>query len=156
MHGQDILARGFQPRDAVFAARDRCDETVFRFRSVRDADYRYIRNFTPERPYLQSNAYKERAYPVWTLIPQLDKEGKLPPWHKAFYMAPDMPPEELYDIKADPWAMTNLVRSPEPRHQAARQRLHDVLDRWIEESNDQGRVFETVIPEQKRPKNKKK
>ena len=61
----------------VFGARDRCDETVFRFRTVRDARYRYIRNFTPDRPFLQANEYKEKSYPVWNLLKELHAAGKL-------------------------------------------------------------------------------
>jgi arylsulfatase A-like enzyme len=155
MQGRILFGPHAEPaRQYAFGARDRCDETVFRFRTVRDTQYRYIRNFTPERPYLQANAYKERQYPVWTLIPRLDKEGKLPAWHKAFYMRPDMPPEELYDVKADPWEMTNLIASTRPEHQAAHRRLRDVLEKWIEDTNDQGKELEKEIPPP--PKQKKK
>ena len=89
------------PRRYVFAARDRCDETVFRLRTVRDARYRYIRNFTPERPFLQPNEYKERSYPVWNLLKELDAQGKLTPVQKVL-TAPSMPPEELYDSELGP------------------------------------------------------
>ena len=59
MQAQDVLAKDYQPRDAVFAARDRCDETVERIRSVRTDRFLYIRNFHPQRPHLQPNAYKD-------------------------------------------------------------------------------------------------
>ena len=36
----------------------------------------------------------------------------------------------------------NLVSSPRPEHKAAVKRLRAVLEKWIEESNDQGRVLE--------------
>jgi arylsulfatase A-like enzyme len=130
------------PRQVVFGARDRCDETMFRFRTARDERYRYIRNFMPERPFLQANAYKERSYPMWNLIKELGAAGKLTEWQKAFYLAPTMPPEELYDMEADPYSMTNLVSSAKPEHQAALQRLRKELDTWIEESDDQGRIPE--------------
>jgi hypothetical protein len=51
--------------------------TVMRIRAVADERYRYIRNFTPDTPFLAYNAYKEKQYPVWTLLPKLHKEGKL-------------------------------------------------------------------------------
>ena len=127
------------PREYAFGARDRCDETVFRFRTVRDDRYRYIRNFTPERPFLQKNDYKERQYPVWTLLPRLNAEGKLTPAQAAL-CAPTMPAEELYDLTADPHEIKNLASSPE--HAAVRKRLAGVLEKWIEDSNDQGRVPE--------------
>jgi hypothetical protein len=51
-----------------------------------------------------------------------------------------MPPEELYDVVADPHETVNLAGSPE--HQAVLQELRQVLERWIEETNDQGRTLE--------------
>lgn len=109
---------------------------------MRDARYRYIRNFTPERPFLQANQYKEKAYPVWTLLPKVGREGKLTAWQKAFYMAPRMPAEELYDMDADPWSMHNLAGSDKPEHQAVRKRLRAALERWIKKTKDQGREME--------------
>lgn len=129
------------PRQYVFGARDRCDETVFRFRTVRDARYRYIRNYTPERPFLQPNAYKEHQYPVWNLLKQLDQEGKLTPPQK-FLTAATMPAEELYDTLNDPHETKNLVNSPLPEHQEALARLRAALDVWLVETDDQGRFPE--------------
>jgi arylsulfatase A-like enzyme len=127
------------PRKYVFGARDRCDETVFRFRTVRTERYRYIRNFTPERPFLQKNDYKMRQYPVWTLLPELDAAGKLTPLQK-FLTAPTMPADELYDVIADPHETKNLAGTAE--YQTTLKELRGVLERWIEESNDQGRQLE--------------
>lgn len=142
MQGRVFLGdRAEPPRESVFGARDRCDETVFRLRTVRDARYRYIRNFTPDRPFLQANAYKERSYPVWNLLKELDAQGKLTPVQKAL-TAPTMPPEELYDMEADPHEIHNLVGSERPADREALARLRTRLERWIEETDDQGRSFE--------------
>jgi len=124
------------PRQYVFGARDRCDETVFRFRTVRDARYRYILNFTPERPFLQPNEYKEKQYPVWNLLKELNGAGKLSP-EQAVLCAPNMPAEELYDLEADPHEIRNLATSPQ--HRAVLDRLRSVLEKWIEDSHDQGK-----------------
>lgn len=140
MQGQVFLGdRAAPPRDYVFGARDRCDETVFRFRTVRDVRYRYIRNFTPERPFLQPNDYKERSYPVWNLLKQLSAEGKLTPV-QAVLAAPTMPAEELYDLERDSHETMNLVASPE--HRATLERLRAALTTWIDETNDQGKTLE--------------
>ena len=140
MQGEIFLGDSARtPRKCVFGARDRCDETVFQFRTVRTERYRYIRNFTPERPFLQKNDYKERQYPVWTLLPELDAAGKLTPL-QTFLTAPTMPEEELYDIVADPHETKNLASSAE--HQTVLMELRGVLEKWIDDSNDQGRQLE--------------
>jgi arylsulfatase A-like enzyme len=95
----------------------------------------------PERPFLQANDYKERSYPVWNLIKELSAQGKLTPV-QAVLAAPHMPPEELYDVDADPYEIHNLVDSSDPEHQATLKRLRAALERWIEESHDQGRTRE--------------
>jgi len=140
MQGEVFLGdKAAKPRQYVFGARDRCDETVFRFRTVRDIRYRYIRNFTPERPFLQPNEYKEKQYPVWNLLKELHTAGKLTPLQAAL-CAPQMPAEELYDLDADPHETKNLVTSAE--HKSVLQRLRAELEGWIKDSNDQGRELE--------------
>lgn len=129
------------PRQYSFGSRDRCDETVMRIRTVRDARYRYIRNFTPEKPLLAPNDYKERSYPVWNLLKELHAQGKLTP-EQEFLCQPAMPREELYDLDADPHEIHNLATSDRPEHQAALARLRGVLEKWIEDTHDQGREFE--------------
>jgi arylsulfatase A-like enzyme len=143
MQGQVFMGEKAEaPREYVFGARDRCDMTVFRLRTVRDARYRYIRNFTSDRPFLQHNEYKEKQYPVWNLIKELAAQDKLTP-EQAVLAAPTMPAEELYDLETDPHQIKNLAKSNTPEHRAALERLSGVLSAWIEQTNDQGRVPES-------------
>jgi N-sulfoglucosamine sulfohydrolase len=51
-----------------------------------------------------------------------------------------MPEEELYDIVADPHETKNLAGSTE--HAAVLKELRGELEKWLEESNDQGRELE--------------
>lgn len=142
MQGRVFLGDKAAPaRELAFGARDRCDETVFRLRTVRDARYRYIRNFTPERPFLQANNYKEKSYPVWNLLKELHAEGKLTP-AQEFLCQPTMPPEELYDLETDPHEIHNLVGSEKPEHRAALDRLRAALTKWIADTDDKGAVLE--------------
>jgi N-sulfoglucosamine sulfohydrolase len=127
------------PRRYLFAGRDRGDETVDRIRTVRTERYRYLRNYYPERPFLQTNRYKEVQYPVISLMRALHREGKLTPV-QARLLAPTRPEEELYDLHADPFEVENLADSPE--HREVLEELRAALDAWIEESDDQGRFPE--------------
>lgn len=144
MQGRIFLGDRTEPdQQYVFGHRDRCDMTVMRLRTVRDARYRYIRNFTPWVPFLARNEYKEKQYPVWTLLPKLNAEGKLTP-PQAAMCQPTMPEEELYDMETDPYELNNLAKSTQPAHQAALKNLRAVLTKWIEDTNDQGRRMETL------------
>jgi N-sulfoglucosamine sulfohydrolase len=144
MQGQIFLGDRCEPdRQYVFGYRDRCDMTVMRIRTVRDDRYRYIHNFTPWVPFLAFNEYKEKQYPVWTLLPKLHAEGKLTP-AQDFLCQPAMPEEELYDLQTDPWEIHNLAQSQKPEDQAQLKKLRGVLDQWIVDTNDQGRRMETL------------
>ncbi len=129
------------PREYVFGSRDRCDETVMRIRAVRDEGYRYIRNFMPEVPFLATNNYKERQYPVWNLLKELHAQGKLTP-AQDFLCQPRRPEEELYDLTADPFEIHNLADSEKTEDVAELKKLRAALEKWIEEVNDQGRTAE--------------
>ena len=104
---------------------------------------RYIRNFTPEVPFLAPNAYKERQYPVWNLLKELHSQGKLTPPQEALCQ-PRMPEEELYDLQEDPWEIHNLAGSTAGKHQAELRLLRATLDKWIVETDDQGRFSELM------------
>ncbi len=144
MQGRPFLGpNAAPPKRYAFGARDRCDETLMRLRTVRDDRYRYIRNFMPEKPFLSPNAYKAAEYPLWTLLPKLHEEGRLTPAQAAL-CAPTMPPEELYDLRTDPHEIRNLAA--DPRHAAKLRQLRAVLEEWIRTTDDQGRFPETPEP----------
>jgi arylsulfatase A-like enzyme len=148
MQGRPFLgAATGAPKPYVFGARDRCDMTGMRIRTVRDPQYRYIRTFTPEVPFFAFNQYKENAYPAWKLVPELHRQGKLTP-AQAFLCAPRQPEEQLYDMAADPHEITNLAGSSQPEHAAALKRLRTELENWIVRTDDQGRFPESVSPQE--------
>ncbi|MEM0925260.1 MAG: sulfatase, partial [Planctomycetota bacterium] len=110
MQARDILATDYSPRDAVFAARDRCDETVDHLRSVRTPDFKYIRNFLPNRPALQPNAYKD-GKDILIAIRDWHELGKLNATQRLLLQA-ERPAEELYDLRSDPHEIRNLADDP--------------------------------------------
>ncbi len=139
IEGQSLLEQNFQSGEYIYAARDRCDEADFRIRCIRSHQYKYIRNFYPERPFTQFSAYKKREYPVLTLMQLLHERGELLP-EQARLMKPNRPVEELYDIQNDPFEVQNLAA--DPAYADILQTLRNELDRWICETNDQGRIPE--------------
>ncbi|MBM3890324.1 MAG: sulfatase [Verrucomicrobia bacterium] len=144
MQSRNFLgAQADPPRQYAFSARDRIDETVQRIRSVRDARWRYIRNFTVGPTFTSLNRYKERCFLVIPLMRELQAQGKLtgPP---AELMAMRGPSEELYDTQADPHEIQNLAKSEQPEHREALLRLRAALDTWIVETGDRGGIPEPV------------
>ena len=141
MQGRDLFQASDLPREAVFSARDRCDETVEHLRSVRTAAYKYIRNGYPHRPHLQPNAYKD-GKPIVQRLRELHAQQQLNPLQEQMLFAQRRPEEELYDLRVDPHEIHNLAE--EPAHQATLLELRKRLDRWMIETNDQGRRPESL------------
>ena len=135
MQARDLLADNYEPRRYVFSARDRADETVDRIRAVRSERHKYIRNFYPNRPYLQPNAYKD-GKPIVQAMRRLHEEGKLTP-EQALIMRETRPAEELYDLQNDPYELKNLA--DDPAHQEVLKELRRELDEWIARTDDHGR-----------------
>ena len=135
VQGQVFLGPEAVDRDAVYAARDRCDGTDDRIRCIRTRRHKLIRNYHPDRSYTQFNGYKKLQYPLWTLMPLLAARGELSPAQQSF-LEPTRPPEELYDLEADPHELNNLAG--DPAHEGVRSRLAERLDAWIAETGDLG------------------
>ncbi len=141
MQAKDPLAKGYQPRDAVFAARDRCDETVDRIRSVRTDQFLYIRNFYPQRPLLQPNAYKD-GKSILQSLRALHEAGKLDDLSEKLLFSPTRPEDELYEWTKDRWQVNNLAN--DPAHHDTLVALRGRLDRWIAETHERGPESEAM------------
>lgn len=135
MDSRDPFAAGYQPRGAVFAARDRCDETVDRIRSVRTPRFLYVRNFHPRRPLLQPNAYKDGKAIVRRLR-ELHDSGSLAPLQETLLFADERPEEELYTWREDPHQLRNLAT--DPTHAAELADLRRRLSAWMTACGDTG------------------
>jgi arylsulfatase A-like enzyme len=140
MQGVDLLAEDYRPRQYIVSARDRCDETVDRMRAVRTENFKYIRNFYPQRPYLQPNAYKDNK-PIIRQMRALHAAGTLD-GYQALIMAPVRPVEELYDLRSDPSELHNLATTRGSRRVLADHRA--MLDDWIVQSGDRGATPESA------------
>jgi arylsulfatase A-like enzyme len=132
LQGQDFLHEDSPAREFIIGMRDRRDETEDRIRAVRTKDYKYIRNYFPERPYTQFNAYKKHAYPVLTLLEYLHKRNKLTPEQELF-LADNRPVEELYYLPEDPYEINNLAM--DPTHQESLKKMRAILDDWLKDAD---------------------
>ncbi len=104
-------------------------QIVDRIRCVRTSRYKYIRNFYPDRPYTQFNAYKKHQYPVLTLMQVMDEAGELDSIQTRF-MATGRPAEELYDLENDPFEINNLASTDD--YKGVLDELRSRLDEWLE------------------------
>lgn len=149
-HFQGIPFLGTQTgneRDAVFAARDRVDESYDMIRSVRTIDYLYIRNYYPNEPFPIWVPYLSNM-PIYKEMLRLDAENKLTGPQKS-WMAYSRPPEELYDVRNDPFQINNLVNDPKlkPVLEDLRKRHED----WTIRTSDMGHMNEPEMIEQMWP-----
>jgi len=101
----------------TFMFRDRMDERYDLMRAVTDGRYRYIRNYHPERPTGQRIDYlwKQTTMQEWEVQ---YRSGNLNAAQRRFFEA--KPPEELYDLRADPDNVNNLAADPAHGQQLAR------------------------------------
>ena len=109
-------------------------------RCVRSKRFKYIRNFMPDLPYSQFNAYKTNQYPVLPLIQFMHKRGELNEAQSRF-MCPKKPEEELYDLLNDPYELHNLADDQNYQNILMECRLQ--LENWIIETGDLGEDPET-------------
>lgn len=141
MQGRDLFAADYQPRDAVFAARDRCDETMEHLRSVRTNQFKYIRNYLPQRTHLQPNRYKDDKAIVQRLR-ELHVAGQLNELQEKLLFAPQRAEEELYDLSKDPHELHNLASEPQSADTLIQLRLR--LQAWETQTEDRGRTPEPL------------
>lgn len=130
------------PREHVFLFRGRMDERYDTVRAVRDGQFRYLRNYSPHRPWGQHYSYPFQVLP------------SMRSWHAEFlagrcndaqaaYWKPK-PPEEFYRIAEDPFELRNLIA--QPRLVADVARLRAALRADILATRDTGFIPEGMIP----------
>ncbi len=121
-----------QARDFIFAAADRHDAAPGRTKAVRDARFKYIRNYNPELAVLRPLAFRD-ALPTMQEIWRLARAGELTDDQRRLVESP-RGAEELYDLLADPDEVRNLAGNP--AYADTKQRLSAALDQWIERTGD--------------------
>lgn len=128
-------------RDAVVVGRERHVES-FPMRAIRTKDFSYIRNFVPER---NPSSYGRRGGPSMEyMLAHKDDNAEMKRLYAASFGYP-RPAEELYDLKNDPYELTNLAA--EPKFAEIKKKLADRLMAYLTQTKDpralgNGEVFD--------------
>lgn len=138
MQGRPFMGEQAEPRDCVFATRDRYDEAYDKVRAVRDKRFKYIRNDYPLQPYLQWIPFSH-DHPMWQELWRLNLAGELT-GEQQLLMQSRRPPEELYDCLNDPYELRNLAGDPACREPL--ERLRKLLDDWCGQYDSWGDIPE--------------
>ncbi|MDN5200314.1 sulfatase [Fulvivirgaceae bacterium BMA10] len=122
-------------RNQVFGAADRTGETFFKSRSVRSGDLKYIRNYHHDFSVNETaTAYRKANHPIYHLLNILKDRGELDAYQSRLLQPMD--PEELYDLKNDPYELNNLATQSEWTEKLESMRV--LLDHWMEQIDDKG------------------
>jgi len=108
-------------RGVIGGARD-----SYPIRSVRSRRFQYIRNLQAETPFT--------VLGTGDLLDDWRAAGGAAAARAAAFA--NRPAEELYDLDADPWELTNLAEDPAFATQKAELRAE--LERWMEQQGDRG------------------
>jgi N-sulfoglucosamine sulfohydrolase len=147
-------ARAGSTRDHVLVGKERHDvgrpnDWGYPIRGIIKDETLYLRNYEPDR---WPAGNPETGYlncdggPTKTEILQQRRDGRdTRPWALAFGRRPA---EEFYDLKRDPYCLTNLAQVPE--HRERLQRLREQMERELREQDDprmfgRGSVFDKYI-----------
>ena len=144
VQGQPFLGRNLpDPRQYVYACRDRMDERYDIIRTVRNHRYLYVRNYEPLKTYYQYMNTPEQGATMQELR-RLHKSGELPP-EAEIYFSPTKPVEELYDYLNDPHNLKNLAS--DPKHAKTVNTLRQAHLHWTQDTKDLGLIPEPIIAE---------
>lgn len=133
-------------RDRIFATHSG-DGTMNRYpiRAVRTRQWKYIRNLDPSATF-HSHVDKgaaEDGRDYWdSWVEKAKTDGAAAAVVHRYHTRPA---EELYDLTADPWELSNLAA--EPAHAATLKTLRGNLDTWMKEQSDKGLQTERSLPD---------
>ncbi len=125
----------------TFHTSDRFDAIYDRLRAVRNKRFKYIKSYNTDLSHALPVAYREQM-PMMQELRSLYKEGKLND-EQASWLSPTKPEEELYDLEKDPFELDNLAQREE--FQDTLKHFRTVLNDWIKETNDLGRIDESDL-----------
>ena len=129
------------PRDFVFLFRGRMDERYDMVRAVRDREFRYVRNYSPHRPWGQHYSYPFEVQPSMRSWFAEFEAGRCNEVQSAYWKP--KPAEEFYRIADDPHELRNLAN--DRQHATRRAELERKLRATMVETRDTGFIPEGMF-----------
>ncbi len=141
MEGKSFLGKHATVQGSVIGVADRMDAAPGFGRSVRDARFRYVRNFLP---WIDGDDLPDYAtgVPITGELRKARVAGTLPT-AATWFARTSRPAEELYDITTDPHELENLADSE--AHAADLARLRSGLREWMVRTRDTGILPEPIL-----------
>ena len=142
-----------EPREFIFAARDRMDPAPETIRAARGPRFKYVRNLRPDLPYWGNVPYRDRAASAAEITRRIDAGGLGDDqWQLS---GTSKPAEELYDTAKDPHEIRNLA--DDPRYAATLVEMRAAVTDWMERTDDYGtkdgaELIATLWPNGKQPR----
>lgn len=127
---------GLQTSRGIFSGPE-----YYGIRVVRDENYSYIVNFTPEVPFqCTSTTKRDKVWSSWNKKAESNQFAK-----ERVNAYQNRPAEEFYDIIADPYQLNNLAS--DPAYAKDIKRLRNKLNGWMKQQGDLGQETEMQAKE---------
>ncbi|HOB98186.1 MAG TPA: sulfatase-like hydrolase/transferase [Verrucomicrobiota bacterium] len=133
--------RTMPPREHVFLFRGRMDERYDTVRAVRDRGFRYVRNYSPHRPWGQHYSYPFEVQPSMRAWHAEFVAGRCNEIQSAYWQP--KPSEEFYELAGDPFELRNRIG--EPGHAGRIAELRAALRAEILATRDTGFIPEGMF-----------
>ena len=140
VHGRKLAVLGGEPRQYVYASRDRIDEVPDRQRAIRDGRFKLIRSYQPEQPGGHRLGFRDNQE-IMRELWRLKQAGELDAAQRLWFEPPGE--ERLFDLHADPFELDDV--SDSPAYAADLARMRAALDAWLERIEDWSEVPESEL-----------
>ena len=130
-------------RNYIHAAADRFDSEYDMIRAARDNQFKYLRNFYPEKPYYLPLTYREQMPVMQELLRMRDADQLNTTQAEWFRTSKEE--EELFDVVNDPYELNNIAADPSYAEKLAE--LRQELDSWMGYVDDKGLMSEVELIE---------
>ena len=141
LQGMSILDKKTKPRKYLVTASDRFDGQVDRIRSIKTRRYKLIKNYDVSLPHALDVNYRKKM-PMMRRLIALSEKGLLDKNAQRWFDTPKAA-IEFYDLQKDPFELNNLAGKA--LYTKKLRKLNSLLEQWIIDTNDLGRLPEQEI-----------